>query len=168
MSIALFPGSFDPLTNGHADVIARSARLFDRLIVAVLVNPTKQSLFTVDERLAVTREVVRGLPNASRVSVEAFDGLLVDVVRRTGAAAVVRGLRTATEFSDEWQMALMNRHLEPACETVFMLPSAECTYISSRLVKDIAAHGGPLEGLVPAPVAALFESRRARGGTQAS
>jgi pantetheine-phosphate adenylyltransferase len=162
VAIALFPGSFDPLTNGHADVIARSARLFDQLIVAVLVNREKQSLFTVDERIGVIAHVIRGLPDPARVSVEAFDGLLVDVVRRTRASAVVRGLRTATEFSDEWQMALMNRHLEPACETVFMLPSAECTYISSRLVKDIAAHGGPLEGLVPAPVAALFASKGAR------
>jgi pantetheine-phosphate adenylyltransferase len=119
-------------------------------------------LFTVDERIGVIREVVRGLPDHARVSVEAFDGLLVNVIRRTGASAVVRGLRTATEFSDEWQMALMNRHLEPACETVFMLPSAEFTYISSRLVKDIAAHGGPLDGLVPAPVAALFVARSGR------
>jgi len=162
VAIALFPGSFDPLTNGHADVIARSARLFDQLIVAVLVNRDKHSLFTVDERIGVIKDVIRGLPDPGCVSVEAFDGLLVDVVRRTHASAVVRGLRTATEFSDEWQMALMNRHLEPACETVFMLPSAECTYISSRLVKDIAAHGGPLDGLVPAPVAALFASKGAR------
>ncbi len=157
--IAVFAGSFDPLTNGHADLIQRGAALFDRLIVAVLVNAEKRPLFSVDERVDMIRGAVGHLP---RVEVDTFDGLLADFVRRRGATAVIRGLRTATEFSDEWQMALMNRHLYAGCETVFLLPSAEFTHISSRLVREIASLGGPVDGLVPASIAARVAARAAR------
>ncbi|SRR5579871_1410308 len=155
---AIFPGSFDPLTNGHVDVIRRSARLFDRVVVAVLVNAEKRAMFPLEERVSLIRESARDLPH---VEVDTFSGLLADYVARRGAAAVIRGLRTASEFSDEWQMALMNRHLQPDLETVFLLPSAEFTYISSRLVKEIASLGGSLDGLVPEAVAAAFSRRRA-------
>lgn len=161
--IAVFPGSFDPLTNGHADVIARSARLFDRLIVAVLVNASKQPLFTADERVAMIRAVVAGLP---QVEVDTFDGLLAEYARRRGATVVVRGLRAATEFAEEWQMALINRHLHAGLETLFMPASAEVAHISSRLVKEIASLGGPIDGLVPPAVAAHLAGRRLRASTQ--
>ncbi len=161
--IAVFPGSFDPLTNGHADVIARSARLFDRLIVAVLVNASKQPLFSADERVAMIRAVVAGLP---QVEVDTFDGLLAEYARRRGATVVVRGLRAATEFAEEWQMALINRHLHAGLETLFMPASAEVAHISSRLVKEIASLGGPIDGLVPPAVAAHLAGRRLRASTQ--
>ena len=161
--IAVFAGSFDPLTNGHADVIVRSARLFDRLIVAVLVNASKQPLFTADERVAMIRAVVAGLPH---VEVDTFDGLLAEYARRRGATVVVRGLRAATEFAEEWQMALINRHLHAGLETLFMPASAEVAHISSRLVKEIASLGGPIDGLVPPAVAAHLAGRRLRASTQ--
>ena len=161
--IAVFAGSFDPLTNGHADVIGRSARLFDRLIVAVLVNASKQPLFSVDERVAMIRSVVAGHP---QVEVATFDGLLADYARRRGATVAVRGLRTAAEFTEEWQMALVNRHLHAGLETLFMPASAEFAHISSRLVKEIASLGGPIDGLVPAAVAAHLANRRQRASTQ--
>lgn len=160
---AVFAGSFDPLTNGHVDLITRAAGLFDRLIVATLVNSSKQPLFTLDERVAMIRGVVADLPN---IEVATFDGLLADFVKERHAHVVIRGLRTASEFSDEWQMALANRHLYAGFETLFLMPSATLTYISSHLVKEIAALGGSLEGLVPPSVAAALQSRRPqRSGT---
>jgi len=161
--IAVFAGSFDPLTNGHADVIARSARLFDKLIVAVLLNASKQPFFSADERVAMIRSAVADHPT---VEVDMFDGLLAEYARRRGATVAVRGLRTAAEFSEEWQMALVNRHLNAGLETLFMPASAECAHISSRLVKEIASLGGPIDGLVPAAVAAHLANRRRRARTQ--
>jgi pantetheine-phosphate adenylyltransferase len=160
--LAVFAGSFDPITNGHVDLIQRAAALFDRLIVAVLANADKRPLFGVDERMEMIRGAVGHLP---RVEVETFGGLLADFVRRRGATAVIRGLRTATEFSDEWQMALMNRHLYSGCETVFLLPSAEFTHISSRLVREIASLGGSLDGLVPPDIAARVSASIIRKST---
>jgi pantetheine-phosphate adenylyltransferase len=160
--IAIFAGSFDPLTKGHADVIARSAPLFDRLIVAVLINASKQPLFSADERVAMIRQVVADQP---RVEVDTFDGLLAAYARDRGATVAVRGLRTSAEFAEEWQMALMNRHLYAGLETVFMPASAEFAHISSRLVKEIARLGGPIDGLVPPAVAAHLASRRLRART---
>jgi pantetheine-phosphate adenylyltransferase len=157
--VAVCPGSFDPLTNGHVEMIARASRLFDRLIVAVLDNPSKQAWFTVDERTAMLREVLAMLPDARHIEVDSFSGLLVDYVTRRNATAVVRGLRTVNEFADESQMALMNRHLS-GCETVFLVSGPAVAYISSRLVKEVAALGGPLEGLVPEVVAARMTGRR--------
>ena len=147
--LAIFPGSFDPLTNGHVDIVLRSAHLFERVIVAVLVNPEKQPLFTPDERVAIIREVFREYPN---VEVDTFNGLLVDYARRRRASAIVRGMRAVSDFEHEFQMALMNRHLEPTLETVFMMPAEQYTYLSSRLIKEVFSLGGDVRGLVPPAV----------------
>ena len=161
--LAIYPGSFDPLTNGHVDIISRGARLFDRVVVAILLNPGKQPLFSVDERVAIVREVFAGTPN---VEVDTFQGLLVDYVRRRKASVIVRGLRAVADFEYELQMALMNRHLSADLETVFMMPAEQYTYVSSRLIKEIAALGGSLTGLVPASVEARLERRRHQPMTQ--
>ena len=155
--LAIFPGSFDPLTNGHVDIILRSAHLFERIVVAVLVNPDKQPLFSPDERIGIIREVFREYPN---IEVDTFDGLLVEYARRRRASALIRGLRAVSDFEYEFQMALMNRHLEPTLETVFMMPAEQYTYISSRLIKEVFSLGGRVHGLVPE----LVEERlRAKG-----
>jgi pantetheine-phosphate adenylyltransferase/16S rRNA (guanine(966)-N(2))-methyltransferase RsmD len=157
--IAVFPGSFDPLTNGHVDVVRRALRLFDAVVVAILVNPSKQSLFTLEDRVAMARDVLGGTPG---VDVDTFEGLLTDYARRRHARAVVRGLRGNADFEYERQMALMNRHLYEDVETVFILPSQAYEHISSTLVREIAALGGPLDGLVPPAVAARFSHRHQR------
>ena len=157
--LAVVPGSFDPPTNGHLDIVRRSAALFDRVIVAVLVNSAKQPWFTAAERVEMMREALAGMPS---VEVEPFDGLLADYVRLRGASAVVRGLRTAAEFSDEWQMALMNRHLNDACETVFVVPSVPTVFVSSRLVREVSSLGGSVDGFVPPGVARRLAERRRR------
>ena len=145
-SRAVYPGSFDPMTNGHLDIIERGVRLFDRLIVALLHNTEKQPLLPLAERQEIVRAVVARFPN---VTVETFDGLLVDYCRARGARAIVRGLRALSDFEYEFQMALMNRKLEPGVETVFMMPSEAWSYVSSRLVKEVARLGGDVSGLVP-------------------
>lgn len=155
--IAIFPGSFDPITNGHLDIISRGVRLFDRLVVAILVNPEKAPLFTVPERVDLLREVLAGWPN---VEVDTFGGLLVDYARRKDATAVVRGLRAISDFEYEMQMALMNRRLSPQLETVFMMPAETYSYVSSRLVKEVFALGGSITGLVPEAVEARLRARR--------
>jgi pantetheine-phosphate adenylyltransferase len=147
--IALYPGSFDPLTNGHVDIIQRGARLFDRIIVAILVNREKTPLFTAAERVEIAREVFARQPN---VEVDTFDGLLVEYAQRRDASVIVRGLRAVSDFEYEMQMALMNRHLSPDLETVFMMPGEAYTYLSSRLVKEVFALGGSVAGLVPPAV----------------
>jgi pantetheine-phosphate adenylyltransferase len=149
MRLAVYPGSFDPITNGHVDVIARAAKLFDEVIVAAATNDAKQSLFSMEERVAMMREVTARFPN---VKVVAFEGLLVEFARQAGAVAVVRGLRAISDFEFEFQMALMNRKLEPTIETVFLTPREEYTYLSSRIVKEIARLGGAVEAFVPEPV----------------
>ena len=145
-SIAIYPGSFDPVTNGHLDLIERGEKMFDTLIVAVLRNVGKQPLFTVPERIAMMREVTKQWPG---VEVEEFDGLLVDYARKRGAGVILRGIRAVSDYEYELQMALMNRKLEPRLETVFMLPGLSYSYLSSKLVREIAQLGGPLKGLVP-------------------
>jgi pantetheine-phosphate adenylyltransferase len=145
-TVAIYPGTFDPLTNGHVDIIARGARLFDRIIVAVLVNAEKAPLFTMPERLEIARTVFKALPN---VEVDSFDGLLVDYVERRGAQVIVRGLRAVSDFEFEFQMALMNRRLNDKIETVFMMPAEQYSYISSRLIKEVFSLGGRVHGLVP-------------------
>lgn len=147
--VGVYPGSFDPVHLGHVDVVRRGARLSDRLIVAVLDNSSKQGLFTVEERLELLRATFADVPG---VEVATFRGLLVEFARQQGASFVVRGLRAVTDFEYEFQMALMNRRLEPAVETVFLAPSEDCSYFSSRLVKEVASLGGDVSGLVPAPV----------------
>ena len=144
--IAIYPGSFDPLTNGHVDIIERGARLFDRIIVGVLINLEKSPLFTVPERVSIARNVFRDYSN---VEVDTFDGLLVDYARRKHATVIVRGLRAISDFEYEMQMALMNRRLNADVETVFMMPAEPYTYLSSRLVKEVVALGGTVTGLVP-------------------
>jgi pantetheine-phosphate adenylyltransferase len=154
---AIYPGTFDPITNGHLDLIERGARLFDRLIVALLRNADKAPLLTLEERQEVVRRVVEPYPN---VSVESFDGLLVDYCRARGARAIVRGLRALSDFEYEFQMALMNRRLEPGVETVFMMPNEAYSYLSSRLVKEVAQLGGDVSGLVPPAVLPLLKAHR--------
>jgi pantetheine-phosphate adenylyltransferase len=147
--LAIFPGSFDPLTNGHVDIVLRSAHLFERILVAVLVNPEKKPLFTPGERVTIIRDVFKEYPN---VEVDTFDGLLVDYARKRRASAIIRGIRAVSDFEFEFQMALMNRHIEPTLETVFMMPAEQYTYLSSRLIKEVFSLGGTVTGLVPATV----------------
>jgi pantetheine-phosphate adenylyltransferase len=148
-TIAIYPGSFDPITNGHVDIIQRGSRLFDRIVVAVLLNVEKSPLFTVAERVEIARDVFKAYPN---VEVDTFDGLLVEYARRKRAGVIVRGLRAVSDFESEMQMALMNRHLNPEVETVFMMPAEPYTYVSSRLVKEVVSLGGSVTTLVPVVV----------------
>ena len=158
-TLAVYPGSFDPLTNGHVDIIARGARLFDRIVVAILVNAEKHPLFTMKERVEIAREVFRGHPN---VEIDTFEGLLVDYMERRKAQVVVRGLRAISDFEFEFQMALMNRRLNSSIETVFMMPAEQYTYISSRLIKEVFSLGGTIEGLVPTLVEARLRDKKTR------
>jgi pantetheine-phosphate adenylyltransferase len=148
-SLAIYPGSFDPVTNGHLDLIERGTKIFERLIVAVLRNTEKAPLFTVAERVEMLREATRAFPS---VEVDVFDGLLVDYARRRGAGVILRGIRAVSDYEYELQMALMNRKLEPQLETVFMMPALSYSYLSARLVREIAQLGGPLKGMVPEAV----------------
>ena len=158
--LAVYPGSFDPLTNGHVDIIQRGARLFDRIVIAILVNIDKSPLFTVDERVEIAREVFKDQAN---VEVDTFDGLLVDYAHQRHADVIVRGLRAISDFEYEMQMALMNRRLNPEIETVFMMPAESYTYLSSRLAREVFALGGLITGLVPAVVEARLRAKT--GGT---
>ena len=144
--VAIYPGSFDPITNGHLDVVRRVARLYDRVIVAVAQDMDKTALFTLDERIALVRQAVRGLRN---VSVEGFSGLLVKFAQRKKAAVLVRGLRAVSDFEFEFQLALMNRKLNENIETIFMMPKDTYTFLSSQIVKEIARLGGDVSGFVP-------------------
>jgi pantetheine-phosphate adenylyltransferase len=154
--LALYPGSFDPPTRGHADLIRRAARLVDQVVVAVVRNPSKQPLFSVDERLRLLRSVVGDLPN---VTFDAFEGLLVDFARRIGATCLIRGLRAVGDFEYEFQMALMNRHLHDQLETVFLVPTSGLNFISASLVREVARYGGDVSGLVDPVVAAALAER---------
>ena len=146
---AIYPGSFDPVTNGHLDLIERGAKIFDRLVVAVLRNLDKEPLFAVSERVEMLHEVRRPWPN---VEIDVFDGLLMDYARRKQAQVILRGIRAISDYESELQMALMNRKLEPHIETVFMMPAETYSYLSSRLVREIARLGGSVKDLVPASV----------------
>jgi pantetheine-phosphate adenylyltransferase len=157
---AVYPGSFDPLTNGHLDVLSRAASIFDEVIIAPAHNSEKRSSFTLDERIRLIREATRHLPN---VEVIAFEGLLVDFAKRTGVAVVVRGLRAVSDFEYEFQMALMNRKLNCALETIFLTPKDEYIFLSSRLVKEVARLGGDVTDFVP-PVVAEALARWQRAG----
>lgn len=157
-TLAVYPGSFDPLTNGHVDIITRGARLFDRIVVAILVNAEKNPLFTMTERVEIARAVFKDHPN---VEVDTFEGLLVDYMERRHAQVVVRGLRAISDFEFEFQMALMNRRLKPQIETVFMMPAEQYTYISSRLIKEVFSLGGRVDGLVPELVESRLRDKKA-------
>jgi pantetheine-phosphate adenylyltransferase len=147
--VAICPGTFDPVTNGHLDLIERGLRIFDEVIIAAALNPKKAPLFSIDERLKMIRESVQEFPN---VRVEAFDGLLVDYANSRGCIAIIRGLRAISDFEYELQMALMNRRLDRHIETVFMMPSEEYSFLSSTIVKEAASFGGSVIGLVPEAV----------------
>ena len=160
MSVAVYPGSFDPITSGHLDIIERAANLFDRVIVAVIHNPDKKPRFTFKERMEMIRQSVPHCPN---VAVDSFNGLLVDYVRRQKGCAVVRGLRAVSDFDYEFQMALTNRRMAPGIETVFLMTDYRYSYLSSSFVKQIARHGGDVTGLVPPAVAKrLMKKKGAR------
>ena len=160
--VAVYPGSFDPLTNGHVDIIRRGASFFDRIIVAILENPAKSPLFSFEERAEMARAVFATDP---RVEVDIFDGLLVEYVHHRGGDVIVRGLRAVSDFEFEMQMALMNRRLRASIETVLMMPAEAYTYLSSRLVKEVVGLGGSVHGLVPEIVETrLTEKLRAADG----
>ena len=154
--VAIYPGSFDPITNGHLDVIERGSRLFDRLIVSVLRNQAKAPLFSVEERVEMLRETVRPLPN---VEIDSFGGLLADYAMELDADAILRGIRAISDYENELQMALMNRRLQPGLETVFLLAGEAFSFISSRLVKEVISLGGNISGLVPPLVEQRLRAR---------
>jgi pantetheine-phosphate adenylyltransferase len=145
-TLAVFPGSFDPITNGHLDIVDRALAVFDRVRMAILRNPEKQPLFSVDERLALIREAYRGNP---RVEADTFSGLLVDYAEKAGASVIIRGIRAISDWEYELQMGLMNRRLNPQIETVFMIPAESYSYVSSRLVKEVFQLGGRVSDVVP-------------------
>jgi pantetheine-phosphate adenylyltransferase len=147
--IAVYPGTFDPVTNGHIDLVERSLRIFDELVIAVAENPKKQPLFSLEERIGMFKTVTADFKN---ITIEGFDGLLVDYVRRKGASAIVRGLRAISDFEYEMQMALMNRRFDHAIETVFLMPNEAYSFITSTIVKEAAGYGGDISSLVPSVV----------------
>lgn len=156
MKTGIYPGTFDPITHGHTDIITRSLRVFDKVIVAVAPNPSKHPLFNLAERLAMVQLVMKDL---DQVDVTSFEGLLVDYVERSGAHAIIRGLRAISDFEHEFQMALINRKLAKAVETVFLMPSEEYSYLSSTIIKEIARHGGNLTEFLHPEVARRLEGR---------
>ncbi len=156
MRTALYPGTFDPITNGHLDLIKRASRIFDHLVVAVADNPAKETLLSGEERVSLLKASVKGLKN---VEVRHFSGLTVEYARKLKVTAIIRGLRVFSDFEYEFQMALMNRKLVPEVETVFLVPSEQNTYVSSSLIKDIATFGGNISGFVPPPVARKLKEK---------
>ena len=156
-TVAIYPGSFDPMTNGHLDIIQRGAKLFDEVIVAVLVNSEKAPLFTAEERVEMMRTILK--ENGLTVRVDTFGGLLVTYAQKQKAQVIVRGIRAVSDYEYELQMALMNRRLEPRIETVFMMPSEAYSYLSSRLVREVFKLGGSVEGLVPPLVEKMLRSK---------
>ncbi|HEX8144359.1 MAG TPA: pantetheine-phosphate adenylyltransferase [Pyrinomonadaceae bacterium] len=164
MRRAIYPGSFDPVTNGHLDIIERGCKLFDEIIIAILVNPEKRALFTLEERREMLQEVVSEISHGScTLRVEDFEGLLVHYAVERQADAIVRGIRAVSDYEYELQMALMNRRQEPRIETVFMMPAEVYSYVSSRLVKEVFQLGGTVDGLVPASVEARLRRKFNKG-----
>ena len=159
MHVALYPGRFDPVTNGHVDLAERSLRMFDRIIVAVAANPKKQPLFELSERIVMFKKATKGYRN---LVIEGFDGLLVDYVKEKKAVAIIRGLRAVSDFEHEMQMALMNRRLDEDIETVFLMPNEEYSFITSTIVKEAASYGGDVSSLVPKGVVAKLRKRFGR------
>jgi len=163
MRTVIYPGSFDPLTNGHLDVIQRAAKLFDQVIVAIAKNESKRPFFTLDERLDLVAQAIKGLSN---VSADAFEGLLINYVEKCAGQAVIRGLRAVSDFEFEFQLALMNRKLNERIETIFMMPKDTYTFLSSRIVKEIARLGGDVSAFVPPPVCAALARKLAKRTAQ--
>ena len=164
MRRAIYPGSFDPVTNGHLDIIERGCKLFDEIIVSILVNPDKQPLFTVEERQEMLYEVLSNISKGDcKVRVDSFQGLLVNYAVTQQADVIVRGIRAISDYEYELQMALMNRRLEPGIETVFMMPAETYSYVSSRLVKEVLQLGGAVEGLVPPAVEKRMNEKMRQG-----
>ena len=162
--VALYPGSFDPITRGHEDLVRRSLVFADRVIIAVAVNAAKEPLFSVEERVGLIRQAVAH----PAVEVQSFEGLLVDFAKRVGASLLVRGLRAVSDFEYEFQMALMNRHLAPTLETVFLVPAFDLTYLSSSMVREAARHGGDVSQLVHPAVANALKQRFRAGAAPAT
>jgi len=160
-AVAVYPGSFDPITNGHLDIIERGLSVFSQVIIAILINQEKKPLFTIEERAQIIRETYKG---NRRVRVDTFSGLLVDYAEKVGAAVIVRGLRAISDFEFEFQMALMNRRLNPRIETVFMMPAESYSYVSSRLVKEVFELGGRVSELVPPVVERRLKEKYGRQG----
>ena len=156
---AIYPGSFDPITNGHVDIIERGLEVFDRVVVAVLKNPKKRPLFTTKERVRMIQDI---FASKKEVEVRAFDGLLVDFARAQGTRVVIRGLRAVSDFEYEFQMALMNRNLDPGVETFFMMPNVKYSFLSSNMVREVVTLGGPVDGLVPELVARRLRDKTKR------
>ena len=150
--VAVYPGTFDPITNGHLDLLARGLKIFDKVIIAVAHNPGKKPLFTLEERLKMIEDTLANSPLKERVIIDSFEGLLVDYLKKVGAQVVLRGLRAVSDFEYEFQMALMNRKLSNEMETLFLMTGLRWIYISSRLIKEVAQAGGCVKGLVPEPV----------------
>jgi pantetheine-phosphate adenylyltransferase len=159
MRAAIYPGTFDPITNGHLDIIQRAAKIFDRVTVAVTTNPSKKPLFEVSERVQMIRQLTAGYP---AVDVDSFTGLLVDYVKSKGATAIVRGLRAVSDFEYEFQMALVNRKIAETVETVFLMPNEKYTYLNSTIVKEVAAFGGDVSRFVPPEVLVLLNQKLSR------
>ncbi len=157
--IAVYPGSFDPITNGHLDLIQRALKIFDHIIVAVATNAFKQSLFTIEERMEMIRESLKDHP---QIAIDSFEGLLVNYAKRQKARAILRGLRAVTDFEYEFQLAMMNRRLEPEVETVFLMTGLRWVFLSSSILKEAAVHGGNIEGMVPEIVVKKLREKFAR------
>ena len=156
MRLAVYPGTFDPITRGHTDIVSRSLSVFDRLVVAIAPNPRKGALLSIEERVELAKIATKGFPN---VEVESFNGLLVEYVRQRGAHAIIRGLRAVSDFEHEFQMALLNRKLDEQLETVFLMPSEEYSYLTSSIVKELALFGGALEAFLIPEVAKLLREK---------
>jgi pantetheine-phosphate adenylyltransferase len=163
-SVAIYPGSFDPLTNGHADIVTRGLKMFDRVILAVANNPQKSNLFTIDERLALAKEALGHLPN---LEIESFDGLIVEFAKRKNVHVLLRGLRAVSDFEYEFQLAGMNRRLAPAVETAFIVTSEDSFYVASRLVREVASFGGDVSSMVPPTILKALHARLAERAKKA-
>jgi pantetheine-phosphate adenylyltransferase len=157
--IVIYPGTFDPITNGHMDIIKRALKMFDKVIVAIGENPAKKPLFTEEERLFLVKEAIKELPDHHRVEVEIFSGLLVDFAKKKSACAIIRGLRAVSDFEYEMQLALMNRKLSNSIDTIFLLPSLKWIFLSSSIIKEAAKLGGKIDDLVPAIVAQKLKEK---------
>lgn len=159
---AMYPGTFDPVTNGHIDLVRRAAKLFDRVVLAIAASPNKVPMFTLEERIGMARTALRDIPN---ITVDGYNGLTVDYVREHGLRIIIRGLRAVSDFEYEFQLATMNRHLRPEVETIFLTPAEEYTFVSSTFVREIGVLGGDISPFVPPGVAAALAGKRAaRGG----